>query len=75
MESIKWTTEKKVISIIIHRYLGSRGTKSEGGYQEIHPLRVDICPMIFLVTRMHDKVNKVSLLSVFIFFNNVKWKH
>ena len=28
----------------------------------------------FLVARKHDKINSVSLLSVFIFFNNVKGK-
>ena len=28
-------------------YFGSRGTKSEGGCQAIHPVRVDIFPTIF----------------------------
>ena len=54
-------------------YFGSRGTKSKGGYQVIHPVRVDICdicPTIFSAKKANNKVNKVSLFSVFIFFNN-----
>ena len=54
-------------------YFGSRGTKSEGGYQVIHPVRVDICdicPTIFSAKKAYTKVNKVSLFSVFNFFNN-----
>ena len=54
-------------------YFGSRGTKSEGGYQVIHPVCVDIWdiyPTIFSAKKVNNKVNKVSLFSVFIFFNN-----
>ena len=54
-------------------YFGSRGTKSEGGYQVIHPVRVDICDIcrtIFSAKKAYTKVNKVSLFSVFNFFNN-----
>ena len=39
------------------------------------PTSLRYLPNDFLVTRMHDKVNNVSLLSVFIFLNNVKSKH
>ena len=39
-------------------YFGSPGTKSKGGYQAIHLVRVDICPTIFQGQESMTKVTK-----------------
>ena len=54
-------------------YFGSRGTKSEGGYQAIHPVGGEICPTMFQWQEsMKQNEKSESHFSLYLLFNNLK---